>query len=61
LVTDNDIVAAQSWLWDETKLAVEPAAATTVAALRAGVFEPSPGTHVVVVLSGANMAPSSII
>ena len=61
LVTDNDIVAAQSWLWDETKLALEPAAATTVAALRAGVFEPSPGTHVVVVLSGANMAPSSII
>jgi threonine dehydratase len=61
LVDDADIVEAQRWLWAETKLAVEPAAATPVAALRTGSFRPAPGSRVVVVLSGGNVDPGSVI
>ncbi len=60
LVTDDDIVAAQSWLWREARLAVEPAAATTIAVLAAGAFVPQPGDSVVAVLSGGNVDLGSI-
>jgi threonine dehydratase len=61
LVTDEDIVEAQNWLWRQTRLAVEPAAATPLAALRSGRFHPQPGANVVVVLSGGNVDPGSVI
>jgi threonine dehydratase len=61
VVRDDDIVEAQSWLWRETRLAVEPAAATPLAALRSGRFNPRPGASVVVVLSGGNVDPGSVI
>ena len=61
LVTDDDIVAAQRWLWAEARLAVEPAAAATVAALQTGAFEPEPGTRVVAVLSGGNVDPGTVV
>ena len=56
LVSDGSIVAAQEWLWEQCRLWVEPASATTIAALREGEIEPGPGEVVVAVLSGANLA-----
>ncbi len=60
LVVDDAIVEAQSWLWAEVRLAVEPAAAATLAALMSGAYRPAPGSNVVVVLSGGNVDPGSI-
>lgn len=56
LVSDDAILDAQSWLWDSCRLWVEPAAATTVAALREGIVEPGRGETVVCLISGANVA-----
>ena len=56
LVSDAAIVSAQEWLWDQCRLWVEPASATTIAALRDGHVKPAPGETVVAVLSGANLA-----
>jgi threonine dehydratase len=50
-VTDAEIVAARDRLWEEFRLAVEPAAATTFAAWLAGRV---PGDNPCLVLSGAN-------
>lgn len=60
LVDDGAIIAAQRWLWSETRLAVEPAAASTIAALMSGAHRPEAGSRVVAVLSGANMDPATI-
>lgn len=60
VVGDDDIMAAQRWLWSELRLVVEPAAATTIAALQTGAFHPSPGSRVVVVLSGGNVDPATV-
>ena len=60
VVSDEAIVAARRWLWAETRLAVEPAAATTLAALQTGAYLPPPGSQVVVVLSGGNADPTTI-
>ncbi|MEX1249054.1 MAG: pyridoxal-phosphate dependent enzyme, partial [Acidimicrobiia bacterium] len=56
LVDEESIVSAQQWLWDHCRLWVEPACATTIAALRAGRVTPNQGERVVAVLSGANVA-----
>lgn len=56
LVSDPSIVSAQEWLWDHCRLWVEPASATTIAALRDGQVDPAQGEVVVAVLSGANLA-----
>lgn len=61
LVSDEDILEAQRWLWSSTRLAVEPAAATTVAALRSGAYRPEPDANVVCVLSGGNVDPGSVV
>lgn len=61
LVSDDDIVEAQRWLWNSTRLAVEPAAATTVAALRSGAYRPERDSNVVCVLSGGNVDPGSVV
>lgn len=61
LVSDDDIVEAQRWLWSSTRLAVEPAAATTVAALRSGAYRPERDANVVCVLSGGNVDPGSVV
>ena len=60
LVSDEQIVDAQRWIWSNVKLAVEPAAATTVAALMGGAYRPGPGEHVVVLISGANLDPGAL-
>ena len=51
LVSDKEIIAARDRLWEEFRLAVEPAAATVFAAWLSGQV---PGTHPCLVLSGAN-------
>jgi threonine dehydratase len=53
LVSDKEIVAARDRLWEEFRLAVEPAAATVFAAWLAGQV---PGARPCLVLSGANAA-----
>lgn len=54
LVDDDDILAAQRWLWDTCRVLAEPAAATPLAALSTGAYTPQQGEHVVVVISGSN-------
>jgi threonine dehydratase len=51
LVTDEEIVAARDRLWEDFRLAVEPAAATVFAAWLSGRVE---GDHPCLVLSGGN-------
>ena len=58
LVADADILAAQQLLWRELRLAVEPAAALGLAALRAGLVRPRPDEQVALVLCGANVDPA---
>lgn len=60
LVEDEDIVQAQQWLWANAKLAIEPAAATTLATLMSGAYTPERGSHVVAMVSGGNVAPGSV-
>ena len=54
LVDDAAITAAQRFLWTELRLAVEPAAALGLAALRSGRVAVSPQERVALVLCGAN-------
>lgn len=60
LVTEEAIIDAQGWLWEEARLAVEPAGATAMAALLSKGYQPAEGEHVVVVLSGANTDPAAV-
>jgi len=55
LIGDTAIRAAQEALWKELRLAVEPAAALSLAALRAGVVVPRRDERVVLVICGANL------
>lgn len=60
LVDDDAIIEAQQWLWANARLAVEPAAAVPLAALRSGVYRPSSGQRVAVILSGGNVDPATV-
>jgi threonine dehydratase len=60
LVDDGDITAAQQQLWRELRLAVEPAAALPLAALRSGRVHAAPHERVALVLCGANFDPSTL-
>lgn len=60
LVSDEEITEAQRWMWRELRLVVEPAAATTIAAIRSGVYVPDPGSRVVAMISGANVDPATV-
>ena len=53
LVTDRDILAARDLLWDEVRIAVEPAGAAGLAALLAGAVD---AEEPCVILCGANSA-----
>jgi threonine dehydratase len=61
LVTDEAIIEARRFVWEEYRLVVEHGTAAAVAALRSGAYRPSPGERVVVVLCGANTDPSSLV
>jgi threonine dehydratase len=60
LVSDADIVAARSQLWNEYRLVVEHGAAAAFAALHAGAYVPAAGERVAVVLCGANTDPATL-
>lgn len=54
LVTDDEIVAARTALWDEFRVPSEHGAAAAYAALHSGRYVPEPGERVAVVVCGAN-------
>jgi threonine dehydratase len=60
LLDDGAIREAQQWLWSELKLAVEPAAALPLAALRAGIYVPTAQERVCLIICGANLDPASL-
>lgn len=60
LLSDDAIRTAQSWLWKELKLAVEPAAALPLAALQCGAYVPREGEKVCLIVCGANVDPATL-
>lgn len=60
LVSDADVMAARASLWRELRIASEPSAATTAAALLAGAYRPRPGERLAVVICGANTDPATV-
>jgi threonine dehydratase len=60
LLSDGAIRTAQSWLWKELKLAVEPAAAVPLAALQCGAYVPREGEKVCLIVCGANVDPATL-
>lgn len=60
LLSDASIGAAQLWLWQEFKLAVEPAAALGLAALQSGVYRPRQDETLCLILCGANLDPATL-
>ena len=60
LLSDDAIRAAQRWLWQELKLAVEPAAALPLAALQTGAYPPRAGEKVCLIVCGANVDPATL-
>ena len=60
LLGDAAIRAAQRAMWKELRLAVEPAAALPLAALRAGIVAPRPDERVLMVICGANLDLASL-
>jgi threonine dehydratase len=61
VLRDDDIVDAQRWLWQSLKLAVEPAAALPLAALRSGAWRAEAGQRICLVLCGANVDPATLV
>jgi threonine dehydratase len=60
LLSDAAIVEAQRFLWREFKLAVEPAAALGLAALRQGVIRPRERERICLIICGANLDPGTL-
>jgi threonine dehydratase len=60
LVGDEEIVEARQWLWDEARIAAEPAGATALAALRSGRYVPREDERVCVVVCGGNADPAGL-
>ncbi len=61
LLSDAAILAAQRALWQELRLAVEPAAALPWAALASGAVVPARGERVLLVVCGANVDLASFV
>jgi threonine dehydratase len=60
-VSDADILRARRLLWDACRIAVEPGASATLAALVSGAYRPTPGERVGLVLCGGNADPSDLV
>ena len=60
LLPDAAIAQAQSFMWRELRLAVEPAAALALAALQSGAVCPAAGERVCLIVCGANLDPASL-
>ncbi len=60
LLPDAAIRDAQIWMWQHLKLAVEPAAALPLAALRSGAYRPTVDEKVCLIVCGANVDPGTL-
>ncbi len=60
LLDDTAIRDAQRLLWQSFKLAVEPAAALPLAALRSGAWRPLEAQRVCLIVCGANVDPATL-
>ena len=60
LVTDEDFLKARQVLWDEYRIVVELGAATAMAALTSGAYQPGNEKRFAVVLCGANTDPATL-
>ena len=54
LVSDEDILKAQSALWETARVVAEPGGAAAFAALLGGRYVPAPGERVMALVCGAN-------
>lgn len=61
LVSDDDIMAARRWLWQETRIVVEAGTAAALAAIRSHAYTPATDETVAVVVCGANTDPSDLV
>lgn len=57
LVADAAIAEAQTWLWQNLRLATEPGGAAAFAALLTGAYRPQRDERVGILLCGANVDP----
>ncbi|MFO7548514.1 MAG: serine/threonine dehydratase [Acidimicrobiia bacterium] len=60
LVSDDDIRAAQRWLWDQVRIVAEPGGATAFAALLSGAYRGPARERLAVVVCGANTDPATV-
>lgn len=60
LVSDEDIIAARSFLWENYRMVVEHGAAAAYAALHSGAYIPADDERVAVILCGANTDPAGL-
>ncbi|MEL7333067.1 MAG: threonine/serine dehydratase [Cyanobacteria bacterium J06560_2] len=60
LVAEDAIVEAQRLLWDELRIAAEPAGVVPIAALISGRYQPAIGEKVGVLICGGNVDLSSL-
>lgn len=54
LVTEDELLAARSFLWQRVRVLAEPGASAALAAVMAGKVSAEPGATLVVVVSGGN-------
>jgi threonine dehydratase len=54
LVADDEIKRAQLALWETSRVVAEPGGAAAFAALLSGRYQPQPGEHIGVLVSGGN-------
>jgi threonine dehydratase len=59
-VSDDDIIRARRVLWEVCRIAAEPGAATTLAALLSGAYRPQAGERVCLVICGGNADPGDL-
>lgn len=60
LVADEAISAARRWLWEQTRVAAEPAGAAALVPLLTGALRPQPSERVCVIVCGGNADPSDL-
>jgi len=60
LVTDEQVLEAQAWLWHRCRIATEPGGATAFAAILSGIYTPDPDERVGILVCGGNVNPSSL-
>ncbi|MEL6855812.1 MAG: threonine/serine dehydratase [Cyanobacteria bacterium J06607_13] len=60
LVEEEAIIQAQKLLWDELRIAAEPAGVVPIAALISGRYQPAPAEKVGVLICGGNVDLSSL-